>query len=226
MLNPLRRLDMKLRNTLVCALAIVLPAIAAAQQARAITAVALRAGPDRDYPFVASYGPGTPLMVQGCTDGFGWCDVIAPNGFRGWVYAGDIAYPYQRREVPVLGYGALIGIPIITFALGNYWGAHYNNRSWYRDRDRWERYNPRPVYRPPVRPLPGPRPPPVGVPGDHRPPTGGRPPHEGRPPHDGGRPSGGIPQQGAVVRDHGKPVAIVKPPTRDRNAPAPERGQQ
>ena len=150
---------MKLRNLVVCALAAVLPAIAAAQEARAINAAALRAGPDRDYPFVASFGPGTPLMVQGCTEGWGWCDVIGPSGFRGWVYAGDIAYQYQRRAVPVISYGPVIGIPIITFALGSYWGAHYHNRSWYRDRDRWEHYHPRPVYRPPVRPLPGPRPP-------------------------------------------------------------------
>src|SRR4051812_3989453 len=110
---------MKLRSLLVCAVAAVLPAIAAAQEARAMTAVALRAGPDREYPFVASYGPGTPLAVQGCTEGYGWCDVIGPNGYRGWVYAGDIAYPYQRREVPVISYGPAIGIPIVTFALGS-----------------------------------------------------------------------------------------------------------
>ena len=219
---------MKLRNLVVCALAAVLPAIAAAQQARATKWVNLRAGPDRDYPLVASFGAGTPLAVQGCTDGFGWCDVVAPDGTRGWVYAGNIAYPYERREVPVIGYGAMIGIPIITFALGNYWGAHYNNRPWYRDRDRWEHRPSRPVYRPPVRPLPGPRPP-IGHP---RPGDG---PHDGRPnrpdrPHDGrpnrpDRPSESIPRGGVVMRDgQGKPVVTVKPPTRDRNAPAPERG--
>lgn len=148
---------MTLRAFLVCVLAAVLPAIAAAQEARAINAVALRAGPDREYPFVASYVAGTPLMVQGCTEGYGWCDVIGPNGYRGWVYAGDLGYPYQRRLVPILSYGPVIGIPIVTFALGSYWGAHYYNRAWYRDRARWEHY--RPVYRPPVvRPAPRPRP--------------------------------------------------------------------
>src|SRR3954470_17215307 len=110
---------MKLRSLFVCALAALLPAIAAAQQARAINPVALRAGPDSQYPFVASFGAGTPLAVQGCTDGYGWCDVIAPNGYRGWVYAGDLAYPYQRREVPIVSYGPMIGIPIVTFALGS-----------------------------------------------------------------------------------------------------------
>jgi uncharacterized protein YraI len=199
---------MKLRSLVLCALAALLPAIAAAQQARATRPVALRAGPDAQYPFVASYGPGTPLSVQGCTEGYGWCDVIGPNGYRGWVYAGDLAYPYQRREVPVMSYGPVIGIPIITFALGSYWGTHYNHRSWYRDRDRWEHY--RPVYRPPPRP--------IAVRPDR--PNHGRPDH-GRPDHD--RPDQ-LPRGGVVTYDHGKPAVVVTPPTRDRNAPAPERG--
>lgn len=208
---------MKFRSLLVCAVAAVLPAVVAAQQARAVTTIALRAGPDSQYPFVAGYGPGTPLSVQGCTDGYGWCDVIGPNGYRGWVYAGDIAYPYQRREVPVISYGPVIGIPIITFALGNYWGTHYHHRSWYRDRDRWERY--RPVYRP------VPRPRPIVVHPDrprHDRPHHGRPNHD-RPNHD--RPNR-LPRGGVVQYDNGKPAVIVTPPTRNPNAPAPERVPQ
>ena len=133
---------MKLRTFLVCAFAAMLPAIAAAQQASTINPVAMRAGPDREYPLVASYGAGTPITVQGCTAGYAWCDVIGPNGYRGWVYAGDIGYPYQRRQVPVLGYGPAIGIPIVTFALAPYWAAHYPNRPWYHERARWERFHP------------------------------------------------------------------------------------
>ena len=210
---------MKLRSFLVIALAALLPAIAAAQQARTLNAVALRAGPDREYPFVASYGPGTPIEVLGCIQGYGWCDVIGPNGYRGWVYAGDIAYLYQRREVPVISYGPAIGIPIVTFALGSYWADHYHHRSWYRDRDRWERY--RPVYR--------------------------EPPRQGRPVHrdgrdydrrdydrrdydrrDSDRPNQKPLPRGGVVHydDKGRPTTIITPPTRDPNAPAPARGQQ
>jgi|KBSMisStandDraft_5_1062788.scaffolds.fasta_scaffold199722_2 uncharacterized protein YraI len=142
---------MKLGTSLACAFVALLPAIAAAQQARTIDAVAMRAGPDPGYPLVASYGAGTPIAVQGCAEGYAWCDVIGPNGYRGWVYAGDIGYPYQRRQVPVLGYGPAIGIPVVTFALGPYWAAHYPRRAWYRDRAHWE------AYRPVVRPVPGPR---------------------------------------------------------------------
>ena len=142
---------MKLGTSLACAFVALLPAIAAAQQARTIDAVAMRAGPDPGYPLVASYGAGTPIAVQGCAEGYAWCDVIGPNGYRGWVYAGDIGYPYQRRQVPVLGYGPAIGIPVVTFALGPYWAAHYPRRAWYRDRAHWE------AYRPVVRPVPGER---------------------------------------------------------------------
>jgi len=112
---------MKLGTSLACAFVALLPAIAAAQQARTIDAVAMRAGPDPGYPLVASYGAGTPIAVQGCAEGYAWCDVIGPNGYRGWVYAGDIGYPYQRRQVPVLGYGPAIdrteGISLIRAAV-------------------------------------------------------------------------------------------------------------
>ncbi|MGZ5205071.1 MAG: SH3 domain-containing protein [Caldimonas sp.] len=187
---------MKLRHLFLCAIASALPALAAAQEAHSIKWVNLRAGPARDYPLVASVGPGTPLAVQGCTDGFGWCDVIGPDGVRGWVYAGNITYPYQSAEVPVISYGAMIGIPIVTFMIGSYWGSYYQDRPWFRDRGRWEHHRPppRPVFRPPgpprpiVRPLPGPRPPFTRPPGDNRPP-GARPPGD-RPPPPGARPPG------------------------------------
>jgi len=153
---------MKLRSFLLCAVA-AMPAIAAAQvQARAIHPVAMRAGPDRGYPFVASYVAGTPFSVQGCTDGYGWCDVIGPNGYRGWVFAGDLTYQYRRRMVPIAAYGPTIGIPVVSFAVGPYWAAHYPHRAWYRERNRWEGY--RPVYRPPPPHRPGPAPRPPGAP--------------------------------------------------------------
>jgi len=147
--------EMKPRSLALAAIAVFLPALAAAQQASAINPVALRAGPDAGYPFVASYDAGTPLTVQGCIENYSWCDVSGPNGYRGWAQAGDIGYPYQQRQVPVLGYGAAIGIPVVAFALGPYWAAHYRHRPWYGERARWARF--RPVVRPAavvVRPAP------------------------------------------------------------------------
>jgi len=133
---------MSLRHVLACALVATLPAIAAAQQASAIGPAVLRAGPDNGYPLVASYEAGAPLTVQGCTEGYVWCDVIGPNGYRGWVHADNLGYPYQQRVVPVARYGPAIGFPIVAFALAPYWAAHYANRPWYRERVRWARYRP------------------------------------------------------------------------------------
>src|SRR5688572_22623098 len=99
-----REAELKPHSLVVVAFAVFLPALAWAQQASAINPVALRAGPDVGYPFVASYDAGTPLAVQGCIEGYSWCDVSGPNGYRGWAQAGDIGYLYQQRQVPVLAY--------------------------------------------------------------------------------------------------------------------------
>ena len=138
-------------------LALALPIAAAAQQAFARGAVNLRAGPSGDYPLVARLGPGQPFDVLGCTQGYNWCDVVLPDGLRGWVHASRIDYAYEDRRVPLAGYGAMIGVPIIGFTIGNYWGDHYRDRPWYRE-PRWWHGRPPP---PPVagwRPVPPPRP--------------------------------------------------------------------
>ena len=159
---------------------------AAFAQAQAVTnsSVNLRAGPARDYPVVSQLPGGLPVTVMGCVAGYSWCDIATPN-LRGWVYAGRLNYPYQGNPVPVLGYGNAIGLPIVTFSIGTYWGNYYRGRPWYRDQSRW-------AHRPPPRPpRPGAGRPPGRPPGNvgGRPP-GGRPPG-GQPPGGGGRPPGG-----------------------------------
>lgn len=199
---------------LVALLLVALPFAAAAQNARAARWVNLRAGPAQDYPLVARYAPNAPLAVQGCTDGFAWCDVVGPDNARGWIYGGNISYPYQQAYVPIISFGPQIGVPVVTFAIGSYWGSYYRDRPWYGRYPRYENHRPppRPIVRPPVRPPgwnrpppnvrppgdhrpPGGRPPGVRAPGDHRPP-GARPPGDHRPgagtarPGGGGRPGG------------------------------------
>ena len=174
---------------------LVLPGTASAQQAQAYTngPVNLRAGPARDYPLVAQLPNGAPLTVMGCINNYTWCDVASPN-LRGWVYAAHLNYPYQGANVPVLTYGTTLGLPIVTFSLGTYWGQYYRGRPWYRDQGRWAHRPPRPA---PIRP-PLNRPSPGGA----RPPGGGRPPGPGaapggRPPGSGGgRPPGNRPAPG------------------------------
>jgi len=141
------------------------PLMVAAQQAQTTTWANVRAGPARDYPLVQQLPPAAPVSVQGCLFDFSWCDVVTPDNLRGWVYGGILAYPYNNAYVPVIRYGPSIGLPIVTFVLGSYWGSHYRHRPWYGDWRRWDSWQhrhagpgrrPPPPYRPDV--VPGPRP--------------------------------------------------------------------
>ncbi|SFS02156.1 Uncharacterized conserved protein YraI [Dyella sp. OK004] len=168
--------------------------------------VNLRAGPDTEYPIITVVPLGTNVSIQGCTEGFAWCDVVT-MGTRGWVSGGYIQYTYQDQRVVVQDYGARIGIPVISFVIGSYWGSYYQDRPFYRQRDYWY-HRPWPSHhRPPVRPRPpswsgGHRPNPGNGTRPPRPGHGGsggtRPPNPGngggtRPPNpgNGGGPGGG-----------------------------------
>ena len=113
------------------------PSAANAQRAWALNGAEIYAGPGNDYPLVARLAPGVRVTVQGCLSDYTWCDVVF-GGNRGWVYAGELGYSYQSRRVPIVDYGPRIGLPIISFSLGNYWDHYYRGRPWYGERDRWE----------------------------------------------------------------------------------------
>jgi uncharacterized protein YraI len=132
-----------------------IPAAALAQEAYTNRTANVRAGPDPTYPVVAQLPPAAGLQVMGCIDDYSWCDVVFGDN-RGWVYAGSLSYPYQNGRVPILGYGAVIGLPIITFSLGSYWDSYYRGRPWYRNRSYWVSRPPPPHFRPPQRPQPRP----------------------------------------------------------------------
>ncbi|HWX66987.1 MAG TPA: SH3 domain-containing protein [Rhodanobacter sp.] len=127
------------------------PVLAQAQADGYVTGnVNLLAGPDPDYPLIDQIPAGTEVSVQGCTDGWEWCDVIV-YGDRGWIAGNYIEYEYQDQPVLLPEYGAQIGIPIVTFVIGNYWDHYYRSRPFYRERDRW--YG-RPIsHRPPPQPM-------------------------------------------------------------------------
>jgi uncharacterized protein YraI len=130
--------------------ALAFPALAQAADAYVTGDVNLRAGPDPDYPLIDQIPAGTEVDVQGCTDGWEWCDVIV-YGNRGWVAGNYIEYEYQDQPVLLPEYGAEIGIPIVSFVIGNYWDHYYRGRPFYRERDRW--YDRPVMHRPPPRPL-------------------------------------------------------------------------
>lgn len=168
------------------------PAAAFAAEGYVSVNTNLRAGPDVQYPLIFIIPAGAPVSVQGCIDGYAWCDVIA-NGERGWIAGNYIQYVYQDQPVVLPSYGARIGVPIIAFSIGTYWGSYYSHRSFYGRRDYW--YHRPPPHRPPP---PPPRHP-VGRPPGHRPPSGHRPPDHrppGNRPPDHRPPSGGHPPSG------------------------------
>jgi uncharacterized protein YraI len=102
----------------------------------------LRAGPDIGYPRVMMVPAGSYLEVYGCVSDYTWCDV-GIDGSRGWVAATYLQYYYGDNWVYMPAYAPRIGVPIVTFVLGTYWGNHYRHTSWYRERDRWQRMQPR-----------------------------------------------------------------------------------
>jgi uncharacterized protein YraI len=99
--------------------------------------IALRAGPALEFPEIEGLPYGTYVSVQGCTEDWVWCDVIAGPGDRGWVPGDYIDYVYEGEPVVVTEYGPRIGIPIVTFSITNYWNAHYHDRPFYRERSVW-----------------------------------------------------------------------------------------
>jgi uncharacterized protein YraI len=140
-------------------LAVAVPAAASAETAYTTKSVNLRAGPSRDYELVARAPAGVPVEVYGCVDDWTWCDVSLGDD-RGWVYAGNLEYPYQNRRVVILYNGPIVGFPIVTFSVGPYWDTYYRGRPWYSRRSYWD-HRPPPVrwIRPPGSRPPGYRPP-------------------------------------------------------------------
>lgn len=107
----------------------------------------LRAGPDIDYPTVDMIPAGAPIGIEGCTEGWEWCDVVF-NDERGWVAGDFIQDEYGNQPVLVTDYGERLGIPIVSFSIVTYWDHYYVDRPFYRDRDRWY-HQPPPHHAPP-----------------------------------------------------------------------------
>lgn len=165
-----------------------LPALAAAAPAYSTANVNMRSGPSTQYPPVLVIPAGSRVEIQGCMQSANWCDV-AYAGYRGWVSGSYLQTTYSQRRVYVdPQYYRPLGIPTITFSIGNYWDRHYRDRDFYRDRDRWRdgEYRPRPRRdddewrRPPVRDDDDWRRPPTRDPDWRRPPV--RDPDWRRPP--------------------------------------------
>lgn len=210
----------------VLMLALGTPLVASAADGYVTANVNLRAGPDIGYPRIDTLPAGVSVDIYGCTDGWAWCDV-SYRGDRGWIAGNYIDYYDDDRWRPVPDYGAQIGIPIVTFIIGSYWGQHYSDRSFYRERSYWYRRPmphrappppPRRPWHPPGRPdhgstgLPGHRP----QPGHGGHPDAGQRPNPGRPgSNDGHRPPS------SHGRDGQHPNPVQRPQPRPSVQPTP-----
>jgi uncharacterized protein YraI len=162
-------------------------------QAFTTQSVNLRAGPDRSFPLVSWLPGGTPVNIVGCLNGWHWCDVAV--GFnRGWVNGRFLSITVGNQPVLIMNSGPRVGVPVVTFSVGPYWGAHYRNRAWYSQPPP-PQFRPPPSGRPPPPPpaRPPPARPPSAAPPSARPPSaappGARPPSAQPPaPQPGRRP--------------------------------------
>lgn len=103
--------------------------------------VNMRSGPSTSYPAVLVIPEGSRVTINGCMSSVNWCDVTYAGG-RGWVYGRYVQATYGSNRVYVEpDYYRRLDIPIVTFDLGTYWGRYYRNRDFYRERDRWRRYD-------------------------------------------------------------------------------------
>ena len=65
-------------------MALCVPLAAQAAEGWVVSDISLQAGPDPAYPSITELNAGTPVSIQGCINGWLWCDVIA-GADRGWV---------------------------------------------------------------------------------------------------------------------------------------------
>lgn len=111
---------------------------AAATEGYVLTDVNLRAGPGTGYPALDVIPAGEQVTIHGCLSDRAWCDVTSSVD-RGWMSSRYLQTLYSGRRFGVREIGPRVALPVISFQIGRYWDDHYRDRSWYRERDRWER---------------------------------------------------------------------------------------
>jgi uncharacterized protein YraI len=130
---------MKLKQLLIAAAVLLLPAAALAAPGIVTTAVSLKAGPGEGFPTVDRIPGGVRVNIHGCLRGTAWCDVSWSDE-RGWVSSQYLEYLYRNRYVYLPDYVDEIDVPVVPFVLTSYWSSYYAGRPWYHRRAYWSGY--------------------------------------------------------------------------------------
>ena len=130
---------MKIQSIAAAIICLGLAAIASpAHAARgfAVESVTLRAGPDITYPAIVNLPVRARLKIDGCIDGYLWCDV-SWRGYRGWVDGRYLETNYNNRDLYIADVAPSIAVPVLTFDVNDYWGRYYHDRPFYAERVRY-----------------------------------------------------------------------------------------
>lgn len=99
--------------------------------------VTQHAGPGNKYPPVGFVPGGAKVRIHGCLRGVTQCDVSF-RGNRGWVAGRALTGFYKNKRVPLISFGAQLGMPYVTFNFG-YWDNHYRNKPFFKQRGNWDK---------------------------------------------------------------------------------------
>src|SRR5258707_2597507 len=132
-------LAMKLKQLLIAAAVLLLPAAALAAPGLVTTGVSLKAGPGEGFPTVDRIPGGVRVNIHGCLRGTAWCDVSWSDE-PGWVSSQYFEYLYRNRYVYLPDYVDEIDVPVVPFVLTSYWSSYYAGRPWYHRRAYWSGY--------------------------------------------------------------------------------------
>lgn len=88
-------------------------------------------GPDDDYPIIEHVDVGVPTTLYGCLASRVWCDVSMGH-VRGWALASHLQVSQAGALVPLSRVSP--SLPVIGFALRNYWSQHYRDSSFFKDK--------------------------------------------------------------------------------------------
>lgn len=94
--------------------ATLIPNLAMAATASAITDLNIRSGPGPQYSVVGAIQNGDRATVTGCIQGSLWCQVVY-NGKQGWAYSKYLTMPRADNTVVIADHRAALDIPTVTY---------------------------------------------------------------------------------------------------------------